>query len=73
MWSIITFHSKIKRHGTFFKSSSYLVNYINFLFEHYAFLDSGKKLSVELVMFPNMSVTSGFNYALNLPQSFPHG
>lgn len=38
MWSIITFHSKIKRHGTFFKSSSYLVNYINFLFEHYAFL-----------------------------------
>lgn len=50
-----------------------MVNYINFLFEHYAFLDSGKKLSVELVMFPNMSVTSGFNYALNLPQSFLHG
>lgn len=50
-----------------------MVNYINFLFKHYAFLDSGKKLSVELVMFPNMSVTSGFYYALNLPQSFPHG
>lgn len=38
MWSIIIFYLKIKRYGIFFKSFSYLVNYINFLFEYYVFL-----------------------------------
>lgn len=65
MWSII-FYLKIKRNGIFLKSFSYMVNYINFLFEYYVFFDSGKKLSVEFVMFFNMFVILGFNYALNL-------